>query len=185
MVFVVTDWLVVVDDLLSHDQCQSIIHKTQPYLKQSSLLGKHIDEYRTSHDFFYDKDTEEDRLFSDLVIQLLGIAAKQHEGLAIVRYLKDQQYKEHYDFLIHLPEQLKRGGDRIFTFLLYLNDDFSGGETYFPKIDIAIEPKAGRALVWKNYIDNAPNYESLHCGLPVENGEKWIATKWVREFEFR
>lgn len=181
----ITDWLLVVDDLLNHDQCQSLINKTEPLLKKSTLLGDQIDNYRTSNDFFYEQGSEENLLFSNLITDLLGIDCKQHEDLSIIKYQQNQQYKEHYDFLFHIKNELKRGGDRIFTFLLYLNDNFTGGETYFPKLDIAFEPKVGRALIWKNYIDGLPNYESLHCGLAVNHGEKWIATKWIREFEFK
>ncbi len=185
MVFSINDWLVVIDDLLSYDHCQLIINKTKPLLKESTLLGDKRSGYRTSHDYFYSKASDENKLFSELITKLLAIDAKQHEDLSIIRYQVNQQYKEHYDFISHIPEELKRGGDRIFTFLLYLNDNFDGGETHFPEIDTAIKPKAGRAVIWKNYINNAPNYNSLHCGLPVSNGEKWIATKWIREFEFK
>ena len=70
-------------------------------------------------------------------------------------------------------------------FLFYLNDGYHGGQTDFPTKKIMVTPKKGRALVWKNLKDDgSPDYESLHAGLPVLAGTKWIAVVWIRENKF-
>jgi prolyl 4-hydroxylase len=78
-----------------------------------------------------------------------------------------------------------RERQRIFTAILYLNDVSSGGETYFTHIDLKVEPKGGKAIIWRNVDENGKiDQSTFHEAKPVEKGEKWIATKWLREREF-
>ena len=82
-------------------------------------------------------------------------------------------------------EYVKTGGNRTHTALFYLNDDFEGGETEFPKLDIKVKPELGKLLLWTNMNDDGTlDYDSLHAGLPVIEGEKWILVIWVREQKF-
>jgi prolyl 4-hydroxylase len=77
---------------------------------------------------------------------------------------------------------MKSGGQRVYSCLFYLNDEFEGGETEFPIKKIKVTPKIGRMLMWSNLkIDGSLDFESLHAGLPVISGTKWIAIVWVRE----
>ena len=69
---------------------------------------------------------------------------------------------------------------------MYLNDVEAGGETEFPLAGVRIAPVAGRAVVFDNLLaDGRPDPESLHAGLPVARGEKWLATLWLRERRYR
>ena len=78
--------------------------------------------------------------------------------------------------------QLKNGGNRLLTVLLYLNDVDYGGWTQFPHIMANIVPNAGSGILFRNTdAQNRQLRESLHAGLPVTNGEKWIACIWIRE----
>ena len=71
------------------------------------------------------------------------------------------------------------------TCLIYLNEDFEGGETHFPKLNIKIQPRLGKAVVWNNtHEDNRVIEESLHAGLPVLSKSKWIMSIWIREKPF-
>jgi hypothetical protein len=80
---------------------------------------------------------------------------------------------------------MQSGGQRVYSCLFYLNDDFTGGETEFVNRDIKIKPKTGRLLIWKNIKeDGSLDYDSFHAGLPVISGTKWIAIIWVRENSF-
>jgi len=80
---------------------------------------------------------------------------------------------------------MDRGGQRKYSALIYLNDDFEGGETYFPKINYTVKPEIGKMVIWENLNkDNSLNYDSLHAGLPVLSNEKWICIVWVRETKF-
>ena len=82
-------------------------------------------------------------------------------------------------------EVTNRGGQRTKSALVYLNEDFTGGETEFPQINIKVLPKRGKLLAWDNLnSDGSLDYTSLHAGLPVESGIKYIAVIWIRENKF-
>ena len=118
------------------------------------------------------------------------------EATSVIRYNKGQEYKPHHDFFhpesAVYNDEIKRGGNRIATVLFYLNDDFDGGETIFPDSGVKIQPKLGRCIVWENMfqvqnfgeLKQILNYDSLHAGLPVISGKKYIATKWIRENKY-
>jgi prolyl 4-hydroxylase len=68
---------------------------------------------------------------------------------------------------------------------MYLNDGYVGGQTHFPELDISFEPKAGDALVFDGLnADGSVNKLSRHAGLPVLQGQKWVATRWIRQHRF-
>ena len=77
---------------------------------------------------------------------------------------------------------MKMGGQRYATFLLYLNDDFTGGETGFPKRDIKVKPEKGKAALFFNLEKDNKNKldDSYHAGLPPDTGVKWMCNVWVR-----
>jgi prolyl 4-hydroxylase len=101
-----------------------------------------------------------------------------------------EEYKPHHDFF-HINTDyyeniIKSGGQRTHSFLFYLNDNFEGGETEFTTKKIKISAKRGRMLIWENLDYNGdPDMDSLHAGLPVVGGEKWVAIVWVRENKFQ
>lgn len=80
--------------------------------------------------------------------------------------------------------EMARGGDRMFSVMFYLNDDFEEGGTLFVTPNIEVRPKTGRCVIWKNYLGGKPNAQSMHAGLPVKEGIKYIGVKWVRENKF-
>jgi prolyl 4-hydroxylase len=101
--------------------------------------------------------------------------AAQGEPLTVLRYGPGQQYRPHLDTL---PG---KGNQRIRTAILYVNHNFAGGETEFPLLGLRIAPRMGDLLVFDN-VDaaGAPDPKSRHAGLPIVNGTKWIATRWIR-----
>jgi len=116
---------------------------------------------------------------------IIGIDKDHFEQLQVVRYQPGQLYKEHWDACYEeekCQEFLKKGGNRYATFLLYLNDDFEDGETYFPLRDKKIIPEKGKAALFfnldENNIDKLEN--SKHAGLPPKSGIKWMCNVWVR-----
>ena len=93
-----------------------------------------------------------------------------------------QYYRRHHDYLpgqVHKPQ-----GPRVLTVFLYLNDVVEGGGgTRFTELDITVEPRLGRALIWPSVLDRNPtSHEPLtyHEALPVEGGEKYAANAWAR-----
>lgn len=103
----------------------------------------------------------------------------------VMRYSVGQEFRPHYDFLdpdsVGLAEDLGVRGQRIGTFLIYLNDDFEGGETQFPTAGLACRGRLGDALFFANVTpDGRPDPLTLHAGLPPTRGEKWIFSQWIR-----
>ena len=103
----------------------------------------------------------------------------QGEPLQILRYRPGQQYKAHYDALAGLKNQ------RIMTLLVYLNDDYRGGETRFLKAGLSLKGRKGEGLLFRNTLaDGRPDPMSEHAGLPVTAGVKLIASRWIRAEPF-
>ena len=104
----------------------------------------------------------------------------------VMHYSVGQEFRPHHDFLD--PQQpgpaadIARRGQRIGTFLLYLNGDFEGGETEFPRAGISNRGDTGDALFFTNVTrDGRPDPLTLHAGLPPTRGEKWILSQWIRD----
>jgi prolyl 4-hydroxylase len=98
------------------------------------------------------------------------------EALALLRYSPGQQYRPHFDFV--------KGADnrRLMTALIYLNDEYEGGETEFVRTGLKIKGKTGDVILFRNDGDDTgPNPNSEHAGLPVTKGAKYLATRWIRE----
>jgi prolyl 4-hydroxylase len=100
------------------------------------------------------------------VSKLSGLPIENQESFHIVKYLEGGEYKKHYDHSSVNP--------RVKTAMIYLNDSFEGGETYFPKLENKIVPEVGKLIIWDN------DRDSLHAGLPVQYGIKYIAVIWIQ-----
>jgi len=104
-----------------------------------------------------------------------GTSVDQGEPLTVLRYAPGQQYRLHLDTL---PGQ---GNQRIRTAILYINHNFTGGQTEFPDLNLRVAPAMGDLLVFDNVgATGQPEPRSRHAGLPVTGGTKWIATRWIR-----
>jgi hypothetical protein len=103
-----------------------------------------------------------------------------------MHYLPGQEFQPHFDIVINpdapdYEEQLAKGGQRVLTFLVYLNDDYEGGETEFPALGARWKGRKGEALFfWNVAPDGALDERTLHAGLPVTSGEKWMLSQWIR-----
>jgi prolyl 4-hydroxylase len=105
-----------------------------------------------------------------------GTTAEQGEALQILRYSQSQQYRKHFDFVQRSDNQ------RAQTALVYLNEDYEGGETLFVKTGLKVKGRTGDALVFVNSLaDGSVDPMSEHAGLPVERGTKLLASRWIRE----
>ena len=120
----------------------------------------------------------------DLVVNALArrIAAvtdtnwQAAEPFQVLHYTCGQEYRLHHDMVSGDPNP------RVCTAILYLNDNFCGGETFFPAGNFAAKPKAGDLLFFRN-LDayGQPDPDAMHAGLPLQAGVKWIATRWIRQ----
>jgi hypothetical protein len=146
-----------------------------------------VDPHRSCSDFEYDL------LGSDLILILIrnriaavtGLPVAAMEPPRVFHYALGQDIKPHYDRLNDgIGDYARSGykGDRIATFLLYLNDDFEGGELEFPLVGQRFKGKAGDALYFA-HVDQAGTRErlSLHAGLPIRRGEKYVLSQWIHD----
>jgi prolyl 4-hydroxylase len=186
----------IVDNFLKSEECKTIIEMAKSRLTPSTSWNvkkgvSEITNYRISDQMFFTiGENYLVRCIEDRIADITGFPIENGEGLQVVHYLQGGYYKLHSDsFDLEWPGNqsiLNRGGQRIITVLIYLNDLHSfGGETYFPYLDLEVEPNEGRALIWYNVYENGLRDRStFHEARPVLRGEKWIATKWLREFKF-
>ena len=183
-------------DLLTPAQCDSIVSQAKPELKRSTVLGNaqegDIDPRRTSYGMFFPSNPTNPTLkfLERQASDLTKLPIANGEGLQVLRYGTGGEYQPHYDYF--LPSQpggvetLRRGGQRVATLIVYLNEPEEGGETIFPIAKISVTPKKGSAVLFYNVTeDGVEDEKSFHGGAPVIKGEKWIVTKWVRTNTFR
>lgn len=185
----------VVDDLLSADECRFLIATARPTLRRSQTVdprtGSPVEfEIRTSTDTSLDPVQEDlaARLVQLRMAAAAGIELTLAEQLTVLRYEPGEQYRPHRDYMP--PGSIERdrpqAGNRQRTLCAYLNDVSAGGATAFPEAGLEVQPRAGRAVVFDNlYPDGTPDMDSLHAGLPVESGQKWLATLWIRQRRYR
>jgi prolyl 4-hydroxylase len=103
-----------------------------------------------------------------------------------LHYAVGERFKPHHDFLDPANEAyrntLSRFGQRIATFLIYLNDAYSVGETSVPAIGLNFRAETGDALFFANVTrEGAPDPSTLHAGRPPLSGEKWVFSQWIRD----
>jgi prolyl 4-hydroxylase len=177
-------------NIITDEQIDEIIKLAEPLVKPSPVIGDKgvntvMNNIRTSHNTFLPDRHKVVQDIYDKLSNIIGFDKDHFEQLQVVRYHPGQLYKEHWDACWEedkCQDFVKRGGNRYATFLLYLNDDFDGGETYFPLRNKKIKPEKGKAALFfnldENNIDKLEN--SKHAGLPPKNGVKWMCNVWVR-----
>jgi predicted 2-oxoglutarate/Fe(II)-dependent dioxygenase YbiX len=172
--------------------CAWLIEKARPQLSAARVKnpvagGANTDSYRSNTGMGLSV------IDTDLVIQLihariaatLGLAVTQQEPTNILHYEVGEQYQPHFDYVdpgvAHFQRELMQIGQRVATFLIYLNDDYEGGETAFPRLDWRFKGKTGDALMfWNVDTQGRPDPKTLHAGTAPTRGEKWLFSKWVR-----
>ena len=180
----------IIDNILTQEECDELIQSgLKNSLVKANTLGENIESYRTADNTWIWESNELTRKIEKIVEKECGLPIENQEKIHIVKYNVGGEYKPHHDFFHPNTDYYKStmgtAGQRVFSFLFYLNDDFTGGETDFPTKKIQITPKLGRLLIWKNLNDDGSlDYKSYHAGLPVETGVKYIAIIWVREHSF-
>lgn len=176
-------------NVLSVDECNELIQMSKYKLVKASTLGEKMKDFRTAENtWIYDKNVLTDKI-KNIVSEKTNLPIENQEQIHVVKYNIGGEYKEHHDFFhpntTYFKSEIQKGGQRIYSCLFYLNNDFDGGETNFPKVNYKVKPEIGKLLIWKNLNDDLSlNYNSLHAGLPVIDGEKLICIIWVRETNF-
>jgi len=120
------------------------------------------------------------------IAELLGLPLAASEPLQGQRYAPGQEFKPHtdtfepsgYDYLVHTA----KSGQRTWTAMIYLNEPEDGGATRFKTIGKTVQPETGKLLAWNNLLpDGRPNPATLHQGMKVRRGTKYVLTKWFRQ----
>jgi len=183
-------------DVLTRDECDALIAIGRERVRRSSVVdpdsGREVTiSARNSEGAFVNGSTDPlVATIDDRLAALFQQPVENGEDLHILRYGIGGEYRPHYDYF---PEDqagsrhhLQRGGQRVATIILYLNEVEQGGDTTFPDIGLSIHPRRGSALYFE-YVNELGQSDpkTLHAGTPVEKGEKWIATKWIRRSRFR
>ena len=183
-------------DFLSQDECFHLIGLARPFLRRAMEMDRKsgaqvVGEARRS------RNTRMLDPLRDIVVweieQRLArysmLPAANAEPITIICYGIGDEYEPHSDYYppgdpgSHVG--LGKGGQRVATFLTYLNAVEEGGETIFPEADISVTPTPGMGLLWFNTLhDRSPDRKTLHAGLPVKKGEKWLLSRWIRETEY-
>jgi prolyl 4-hydroxylase len=182
--------LYMLDDFLTADECRGLNEQIDAGCYPSTLFEQ--EKYagvRTSQSCNLNVF---DPLVADVetrIADLLGIDRSWGEPLQGQRYEVGQCFKDHVDFFYvdqpYWAEYSSHGGQRTWTAMIYLGEPEAGGGTGFGLLDMEIEPRRGRILIWNNMaLDGSPNGWVLHSGQPVEKGTKYIVTKWYRERPF-
>jgi prolyl 4-hydroxylase len=185
--------VVVFGGLLADDECDQMIALARARLARSETVqsatgSNEVNAARTSEGMFFDRG--EAPLCARIearMAELMRWPVENGEGLQILRYGIGAEYRPHFDYFDPAdpgtPAILQRGGQRVASLVCYLNTPARGGATIFPDVGLDVAPLKGNAVFF-SYDRPAPATLTLHGGAPVTEGEKWVATKWVREREF-
>lgn len=185
--------VVVLGDFLSADECQGLIQESSSRLARSETVqtvsgGSEVNAARTSQGMFFNRgESDLCRRIESRIAALLTWPVENGEGIQVLRYVPGAEYRPHYDYFD--PTQpgtsaiLKRGGQRVGTLVMYLNTPEQGGATTFPDVGLEVHAVQGNAVFFA-YGAPSPDTMTLHGGAPVVQGEKWVATKWLRERRF-
>lgn len=185
--------VVVFGNVLSHEECDELIALAQPKLARSLTVdnqtgGDEVNPARTSDGMFFIRgENSTCEKIERRLAELVNWPYEYGEGLQVLRYKNGAQYVPHYDYFDPAqpgtPKILQRGGQRVGTIIMYLRTPERGGATVFPDIGLEVAPIKGSAVFF-SYDRPHPDTKSLHGGAPVTLGEKYVATKWLREREF-
>jgi prolyl 4-hydroxylase len=185
--------LALFGSFLSDEECDALMVLSLPRLARSETVhndtgGSEVNAARTSDGMFFERG--EAPLIGRIeqrIAALLHWPPERGEGLQILRYRPGAQYRPHFDFFDPArpgtAAVLRRGGQRLGTLLMYLNTPARGGATVFPDIHLEVTPIKGNALFF-GYDRPHASTGTRHGGAPVAEGEKWVATKWLREGVF-
>ena len=189
--------IMLVHNFMSPAECDEMVALSEAKgMSQSTVQGRVVNEIskdRTSHTTtFLRAQTDLIARIEQRAAVLAGLPLANFEPLQVCRYKPGQQYRPHYDFFVPgmrgTPEALKRGGQRLVTLFVYLNDldpKETSGHTDFPKLDLKIAPRKGTAAFWLNVKpDGTEDLRMLHAGTPPQLSVKYGMNIWARQLPF-
>lgn len=179
--------LFIVRHFLDPATCDALIERIDAKRRPSEIaddLG--VANFRTSETCDLDWRDPLVARTDQAIADLLGLSLAASEPLQGQRYARGQEFRPHtdtfepggYDFFVHTLDR----GQRTWTAMIYLNEPEEGGATRFKRIGKTVQPETGKLLAWNNLLpDGRPNPATLHQGMKVRRGTKYVLTKWFRE----
>lgn len=184
-----------IDDFIDGETCEHFVRLCKGNMARALVAGADapaVSSGRTNTNCWIHHDTDAvTKSVADRLSQTVGLPLSNAESYQMIHYNEGEKYNPHYDGWREDGSDksqrcLRRGGQRMATALVYLNDVASGGETTFTKLGIRVQPVRGRLLVFHNVHGgtNQLHEQSEHMAAPVANGEKFAFNLWFREHEF-
>lgn len=172
--------------LLNPAECRYLVEAAEPMLQPSVVVdarsGRQVpDPVRTSDSVGFTLPLENPAVhaLNRRIAAASGTRVEQGEPLQVLRYRPGQEYKPHFD---HIPGFANQ---RVMTMLVWLNEDYDGGETLFMMTGRKLRGRIGDALLFRNSkADGRRDDSAAHAGLAVTSGEKLIASRWIRQHPF-
>jgi prolyl 4-hydroxylase len=185
--------VMVLGGFLSDEECDQMVALAGARLARSETVvnetgGSEVNTTRTSDGMFFGRGEHPvcERI-ERRIATFLNWPVENGEGLQVLRYRPGAEYQAHHDYFDPTqpgaPSILARGGQRVATLVMYLNTPERGGATTFPDVGMEVGPVKGNAVFF-SYDRAHADTKTLHAGAPVLAGEKWVATKWLRQREF-
>jgi len=177
-------------NIISAEEAKYILEQSNNKFEDSVTLGGYDNSIRKSKTCWLKK---EDNVIKNIVQKVCNIGNYKFENvedLQVVKYEPNGYYNEHHDSCCDDSDScknfIKRGGNRVLTMVIYLNDGFEGGSTRFINLDKNIKPEKHSGILFfpMNKKGDKCHTNSLHAGLPITSGEKYIANVWIRESKF-
>jgi prolyl 4-hydroxylase len=172
---------------LSVEECAGLIARIEADRRPSTIADSNGDGYfRTSETCDLSNTDPFVAAIDAKISRYAGIDSIHGEPIQGQRYAPGQEFKAHTDYFDPTGEDYARycsvAGNRTWTFMIYLNVPDAGGATRFTKVNKIVQPETGKLLAWNNrQSDGTPNPASIHHGMKVRAGAKYIITKWFRE----
>ena len=174
-------------DFLSADECAQIVAQIDTQRRPSTVSDFNGDTaFRTSETCDLDGADPLVAAVNDRILAFTGLDTRHGEPMQGQRYAVGQEFKAHTDYFEPDGEDYSKycsvSGQRSWTVMIYLNQPGAGGATRFKAIDKMVQPETGKLLAWNNRRpDGTPNPSTLHHGMKVRAGTKYVITKWFRE----
>lgn len=179
----------VFENFATHAECDWLIERCRPGLQRAEVYEASGTESK-HHAGRSNSEADYDVRSSDIVLSLVqdriarasGVPVLNFEVPKLLHYKPGETFGRHTDFLKPgMQEQIDLNGQRVATFLVYLSDDYEGGETEFTEVNFKFKARKGDALLFLN-VDaaGAPDPMSTHAGVPTTRGEKWVLSQWLR-----
>ncbi|MFM5930027.1 MAG: prolyl hydroxylase family protein [Novosphingobium sp.] len=175
-----------INDFLGPEECDRMIELIDANARPSTLYDHgQTEQFRTSYSGDVDRNNPFVRMVERRLDDCLGITPEFGETVQGQRYQVGQEFRAHNDWFWteakYWESECARGGQRSWTAMVYLNDVEEGGTTDFVRVGLSVQPQRGVLLVWNNALpDGNPNMDTLHAGMPVIRGVKYVITKWYR-----